>query len=397
MESFHYGMLGLMLLALLSPWLRRLAMTAGIAIDDVSSPPLRPTWRTLSDLMDRKDNFLLLRLVAASVVIYAHSYALSSLPVRGDHLSPLLGIYAGNVAVYVFFLISGFLVTGSWLRQRSLRGFLVSRALRIVPAYAVCPVVCALIIGAAVSIRPATEHFADPLTWRFIFWNLSFPEMMQFTLPGVFEQRSHQAINGSLWTLPAEVRAYALLAIFGLLGLLDRLPRLLLALMVSFWLVVSEAHRIPMVEVSEVLPMLGYFALGALAWAARRVLPLDGRAAVALLVLAIACRGTVAYPYAFAVALSYACLWLAYVPRTLLSFNRCGDYSYGVYLWGFPMQQLAVTWLDYPSPTLISLLAWPMALGCAVLSWHAIEKPAMSFRRRPTAAAPEVRTSHGVT
>lgn len=314
MESFHYGMLGLVLLALLSLWLRRLAKAAGITFDDVVSPPARPTYRTLSDRMGSENNFLLLRLLAASVVIYAHSYALSTLPVKGDHLSRILGIYSGNVAVYVFFLISGFLVTGSWLRQRSLRSFLVSRVLRIVPAYAVCLAVCALAIGAAVSIQPATQYLADPLTWRFIYWNLGFPETMQFTLPGVFEQRSHQAINGSLWTLPAEVRAYALLAIFGLLGLLDRLPRLLLAPTVAFWLVVFEAHRVPMVRVSETLPMLGYFALGALGWTARRVLPLDGRVVVALLLLTIACHGSSVYPYAFALALSYACLWFAYVP-----------------------------------------------------------------------------------
>lgn len=396
MESFHVGMLGLMLLALLSPWLRLRAREAGSASEDTGSEPVRPTYRTLSDHMGRGDNFLLLRLVAASVVIYAHSYALSPLPSEGDHLSRILGIYSGNVAVYVFFMISGFLVTGSWLRQRSLRGFLVSRVLRIVPAYAVCLLVCALAIGTVVSHRPAAEYLTDPLTWRFIYWNLSFPELMQFTLPGVFEQRTHQAINGSLWTLPAEVPAYALLAIFGLLGLLNRLPRLLLALIAAFWLVVFEAHRVPMVAVPQSLPMLGYFALGAAAWTARRALPLDGRVVVALLLLTIASRGASVYPYAFAITLSYACLWFAYLPRTLLFFNRYGDYSYGVYLWGYPMQQLTVTWLHDPTPTLISLLAWPMALGCAVFSWHLIEKPAMSFRPRPKAAASDVRTSHGV-
>jgi peptidoglycan/LPS O-acetylase OafA/YrhL len=306
-----------------------------------------------------------------------------------DALSRWFGIYSASVAVYLFFFISGFLVTGSWLRQRSLRRFLAARALRIVPAYAACLIAATLLLGASVTTLPVADYFADPRTWRYVWWNLSFPEAMQFTLPGVFEDHRRPSVNGSLWTLPAEFRAYALIAIVGLLGILERLPRLLLAVALCVWLIVFEGFPMPLVKVGAAIPMLGYFALGAIAWVGRTALPLDGRVVVVLLLVVVGSRGTTLYPYSFAITLCYACLWFAYVPRgVLLRFNRFGDYSYGVYLWGFPMQQLIVSLLHTPTPTLITLLAWPLALGCAIVSWHLIEKPALRWRGHSRRAAP---------
>ena len=162
--------------------------------------------------------------------------------------------------------------------------------LRIVPAYALCLTICALVIGAAVSTLTAREYFSDPVPWRFVWWNLTFPESMVYVLPGTFEGMPHQAINGSLSTLPGEVRAYALLAMFGLLGLLDRISRLSLALLIAFALVVFAGFQVPLVGVGYFVPMLGYFALGALAWSARGVLPLHGAIALALIGLAVVCR-----------------------------------------------------------------------------------------------------------
>jgi peptidoglycan/LPS O-acetylase OafA/YrhL len=384
MESFHVAILGLACIALLSHWLPSFSdsffaepRTAGSGERGAGIVP-----RSVAYRMKGGDNFLLLRLLAASLVIYAHSYALSPRAKRGDDLTDWLGIYSGSVAVYLFFFISGFLVTGSWLRQRSLGNFLLARAVRILPAYLACLAGGALLVGTLASERSAAEHLSDPLTWRYIYWNLTFPEAFQFNVPGVFDQSPRQAINGSLWTLPAEVRAYALLAIFGLLGLLDRLPRLLLALFVGCWLIMFEGFRIPLTTVPDTLPMLGYFALGAIAWNARHSLILDGRVAVALWTAAVLSRDSAAYPYLFALSLCYGCLWLAYVPRWLPRLDRFGDYSYGVYLWGFPMQQLVVYWFASPTPTMITLLAWPLALMCAALSWHLVEQPTMQWRKR---------------
>lgn len=384
MEPFHITVLALVALALCAPSLARLAQRLGIA---VAEPPVtekpRPRWRSLADAMGPVDNLLLLRLIAAAVVLFAHSYALA--PPTGEHdpLTRLFGIYSGTVAVYVFFFVSGFVVTGSWLRLRSLGAFLLARATRVVPAYAACLALCALLLGPLVSTLAPADYFAHPQVWRYIGWNVLFPESsMQFALPGVFESQPRNAVNGSLWTLPAEARAYVLLAVFGLLGLIDRLPRLLLALAIAFVLVSQWGYRIPLVAVPDVQELLGYFALGMLAWRARGWLPFNGWIAVALLVLAVLCRGRPFYPYAFALALCYLALRFAYTLPQLHGFNRLGDYSYGLYLWAFPMQQLVVFALQPSTPTQVTLLAFPLARGCAVVSWHGLEKPALAVLRR---------------
>ena len=59
-------------------------------------------------------------MIAAAAVIYGHSYAISGIPGAADHIARQgwgHGLYSGSIAVQVFFAISGFLVTGAWLRR----------------------------------------------------------------------------------------------------------------------------------------------------------------------------------------------------------------------------------------------------------------------------------------
>ena len=382
MEHFHVAALALLALSLLGPFLQR-ARTAWQTATPTDA-------KTLVQHMGRGDNLLLLRAIAATIVIYTHSYALTPSPDDHDRLSPLFGIYSASVAVYAFFFVSGFLVTGSWLRQPSLGRFLAARAMRLVPGYGACLVICALVIGAAVTTLPLRDYFHHPVTWQFIGWNLTFPVTMIFDLPGTFETLPHHAVNGSLWTLPAEARAYALLAVFGMLGLLESTSRLLLALTVAFALVVFAGVQRPMVPLDVYVPFLGYFALGALAWSSRDWLALRGRTALGLIGVAVLCHDGPLFGHAFALALGYGCLWLAYVPRWTLGFNRLGDYSYGLYLWGFPMQQLVLHLHPGATAANVFLISWPAALGCAVLSWHLVESPALRLlrRSRPVSAPP---------
>ena len=346
-----------------------------------------PHYRTLASAMAGPDNLLLLRLLAASLVIYAHSYAIDANPDNGDVITRSgIGVYAGSIAVYMFFAISGFLVTGSWQRQPSLGAFLLARGLRIVPAFALCLAGCALLLGPAVTSLDPGTYYAHPDTWRYITKNLQFePNRMVWTLPGVFEGHTRTSVNGSLWTLPAEVRVYAWLAIFGVLGLLSRPLLTLLALIP----LVAYAHLRPddlfLMPLKPYLPMAACFVLGALAWIGRKRLPLNLWVLLGLIVLAACMRNTAFYLYAFLPALTYGCFWFAYAPLRLDAFNRLGDYSYGLYLWGFPLQQTAVHLFDNPSPMQISLFAWPTAMLCAIVSWHLVEKPALALRHRSRA------------
>ncbi|MEZ5483961.1 MAG: acyltransferase [Lysobacteraceae bacterium] len=359
---------------------------------------IKPRYRSLQDAMGSGDNLLLLRMLAASLVIHAHSYALSPVKDGRDPVTNLFGIYAGSIAVYVFFFISGFLVTGSWQRRHDLRAFLIARLFRVVPAYALCLAGCALLIGPFVTQLDPATYFRDPLTWSYLFRNLTFTENLQFNLPGVFSGQSRESVNGSLWTLPAEMRAYTLLALLGILGILSDRLRTALCLGIAALLILHWHYPLPLVKVASAKPLIGYFALGVLTWTCRERLPFNlwiGGGLVAASTIARLSRDP-SYPYLFALALCYLSLLFAYRLKSLGFYNRFGDYSYGIYLWGFPMQQLVVYWLQNPSPGTITLIAWPMALLCAVLSWRFVEKPAIALGRRslgvPGSAQPAPRS-----
>lgn len=347
----------------------------------VSSSP------SLADCLKQgRDNFLLLRLLAASMVVFGHSYAIAAIPGLHDFIAMAgwgPGVYTGSIAVDIFFVVSGFLVTGSYVNRRDLRQFVRSRFLRIVPAYLVCVAVSALVIGAVVTELPAAEYFGSSKPLRYIVKNLTFTDL-EWYLPGVFESNPYPgAVNGSLWTLPAEVRMYVWVAIFGVVGLLHR--RWLFNLVIGLAFVLATwfpEQASGMFRVDSYFRLAGLFALGAVFYINREFIPVNGLIATALVLLCYWLHGTPHFMSVFAVALGYVSLWFSYVPR-IPGFERLGDYSYGVYLWGFPVQQAVIWAIGQPSPMQVFAWAMPITLLIAVLSWHWIEKPALKLKNLP--------------
>lgn len=346
-----------------------------------------PSTPSLADCLKQgRDNFLLLRLIAAAMVIFGHSYAIAQVPGLHDFIGRSgwgSGIYTGSIAVDIFFVVSGFLVAGSYINRRDLRFFIRSRLLRIVPAYVVCVVACAYLIGPWVTNMPIGEYLAHPGTLLYVLKNLTF-NSLEWTLPGVFTRNPHpNVVNGSLWTLPAEVRMYALVAGFGLLGLLHRRIAFNLCLISIFVL----AAWFP-VEAEVLFRADGYarlaalFALGAFFYVNRDFVPVSGYLAAALVLLAYLLHGTAHFAVIFGIAIGYGSLWFAYGPR-LKGFERWGDYSYGIYLWGFPIQQLLAQVIDQPAPMQIFAWAMPITLLVAIFSWDWIEKPALRLKSAP--------------
>lgn len=386
MQDFHWLLLGLTIMAITRMW--RGNTVAPVPAD---APFALPRWYTLEQAMSAKgDNLLLLRLIAASAVIYGHSYAICGIGGAMDHISRLgigYALYSGSIAVQVFFAISGFLVTGAWLRRPDLGFFLRSRALRIVPAYLACLLVTTLVIGTAVTELPREQYLAAPDTWRYIWKNITFPIDMVWTLPGVFA--SHplpNTVNGSLWTLVVEVRVYVWLALLGVLGVLDTRERFICAAALLAAALYAP-FVLPMMPMDEFLRLGGFFLAGSAFYRFRDLVPFHGAFVPLLAVAAALAHGSDWFMPLYGLTLCYAVFWFAYGPRFLLGFNRFGDYSYGVYLWGFPIQQLVANALPVPTPTRITLIALPLAVAAGALSWHLVEKPLLRFKRRTPAAS----------
>jgi len=342
-------------------------MTIGIAGTRAS---IDDAWRR------GRNNFNLIRLFAAWLVIYSHAW-----PITGIAGSDLVGRMtiaksAGAFAVDVFFVISGFLVAAS-LERRSWRAFLVARVLRIYPALIVCILATVFVLGPALTTDP--NYWRDATTWRYL-WSNATLWRAEFWLPGVFETFPRTSVNGSLWTLPIEGHLYLALLFAGVLGML-RPMRYLPAWAVAVAGACGFAlWRAPLPEhLSYLIWVTSFFITGTLVWVWRERIRLSWPLLLGLLIAAGLARGTRAFEPAYFALVAYGTFYLAFVPR-LPRIER-NDLSYGMYLYGWPMQQLALL-AGAATVTSNIIAATAAAFACAAASWFCIERPALRWKRR---------------
>ena len=341
---------------------------------------MRPSDRKLDQvLVHSSNNFDLLRLLLAFMVIYGHTPAFYSNKKWFDPFTWLLGSsYAGHLAVSVFFLLSGLFVTESIRRSNSVLDFSIRRFLRIYPGLLLCLMFTVFFVGSAFTSLSLFDYFRNPSTWSYLTNNLRLSNDMQWHLPGVFSDSKH-GVNGSLWTLPGEVRLYVCVAFIFALGALDRTFSALIAIgLVTYGFV----HQMfPGFAVSQALGEHALlFGLGASFSILKRFIPLSLVASIAIVTLAYALRPYSIYPFFAEAAFAFACLYVFSRPWV----NRLrlpGDYSYGVYLYGFPIQQVVAH--SFPdTPLFIGMLtSCALAFLLAMLSWHFCEKPANNLGR----------------
>jgi peptidoglycan/LPS O-acetylase OafA/YrhL len=323
-----------------------------------------------------RNNFNLIRLIAAWLVIYSHAWAITG-TAGNDHLAQLtLTKSAGAFAVDVFFAISGFLVAASFERN-GWRDFLVARALRIYPALIVCIALTAFILGPALTTD--AQYWRDATTWRYLWANATLWRA-EFWLPGVFDALPRTAVNGSLWTLPIEGRLYLALLIAGALGMLRPWRYAAAWALAIVGACAFALLRGPLPEyLSYLIWVTSFFITGTLVWVLRERIRLWWPILVTLLIAAALTRGTPAFHAAYFALVAYGTFYLGFAPR--LPTIEKNDLSYGVYLYGWPMQQLALL----AGATTLALniaAATAMTLVCAALSWFAVERPALRLKRR---------------
>jgi peptidoglycan/LPS O-acetylase OafA/YrhL len=339
----------------------------------------------------RDNNFDVLRLLAATLVLLSHAFPLTG---RDEPFENLSGETLGGLGVAVFFAMSGFLVTKSWVGDPDLRRFARKRALRILPGLAVAALVTAVVIGPLVTTVPVGSYLTDPAVLLYVVAT-GLLTGSSGRLPGVFESNPEAAIvNGSLWTLPIEAVAYVGVAAAGLLGLLAaRRPVAAIFLSLVAGTLILDAvvdgpfqdHGPAVLALYYTLRFGAYFAAGALLFLHRDRVELRGRVVVLLLAAWVVSWAT---PYAFAVAavaLPYAVLYAAFTPvRGLRALTRFGDVSYGTYIYAFPIQQSLVAAFGQDlGPAGLFALALPLTWLAGLVSWRLVEQPALRLKRRP--------------
>jgi len=343
----------------------------------------------------RPNNFDLLRFAAATLVLVDHSDVLTG---REGRPGPFGYETYGGFAVAVFFIISGFLVAASWERAPRLWAFMLKRALRIVPAYAAVVTLAALVLGPLVTDLPLRAYFHTRATWAY-FSNLTFVELY-YSLPGVFAGNAYPlAVNGSIWTLPIEVTMYIALAALGLIGAFSRtFVTVLVALLAVVWfgwdaeLAAAPPLHYDTLPAAYTVHLALWFFTGSALWLWRQHIDYRADVGVALLVLLWWTEWTRAGAFVAHVAIPYLVIWAATLPVGWANrFGRAGDFSYGMYLYAFPVQQAVVSvgGASWPQPVFIAA-SFMLCLAFAVASWHGIEYPALRLKPRRTApVAPE--------
>jgi peptidoglycan/LPS O-acetylase OafA/YrhL len=342
--------------------------------------------------MTRQNNFDAMRIIAALVVIFGHAH-----PLSGQADAVLFGNAVQSVAVKIFFVVSGFLVAKSWWSDPNLGRFLLRRALRLFPALVVLLALTVLVLGPLFTSFSISQYFHDAGIRTYFARNLVlFPI---YSLPGVFLGNVYPgAVNGSLWSLPAEVSMYLLLPVLALIATMARSRAIFLALVIVgaglclyYLLSVPPERQIVFWgtgsrSVADVGP---YFFLGSLFAVSRLERLLNPGFALFL----VAGAALFQLPQYWMQQL----VLMAVLPYIVLSFctiatpglsraGRFGDPSYGIYLYGFPVQQAL---FNIAGPTMgplhNTLYAVPIVVLLAYLSWHAIEKRALSYKpsKRP--------------
>lgn len=335
---------------------------------------------SLSAAASSRDNhFNLIRMIAATGVLVSHAYPLSLGPGTGQPFQQTLqGITLGSVSVYIFFAISGYFIAQSFVRTGSLYRFVMARVLRLFPALVVVLLVTIAVAGLwlttaepGVFRMQAVMYFLRNVTLFFL----------QYDLPGVFEANPYgPAINGSLWTLNYEVLCYASVFVAGVAGLLTR--RLVVAgAVVAVMLAQLATPHVNLPYRLEKLIELGLpFAIGTGLFVWRDHVRLDGRILAALCGAAVLAAWTPLFHVVFVTALSYGTFYLGCLPSRIVGqYNRLGDYSYGMYIYAFPIQQLVAA-QGVTSPLWNVLIATAGTLVCAVLSWVLIEERALRLK-----------------
>ncbi|MET3373583.1 peptidoglycan/LPS O-acetylase OafA/YrhL [Variovorax boronicumulans] len=347
----------------------------------------------------RDNNFNLIRMVATAMVLASHSYVVTSGDIHSEPWVGLLGMTPGGVAVDGFFALSGFLVTGSLLRSDALRSFAVARALRIYPALWVALVVSTLVIGLSFSEFRFAEFISHPQTWRYLLKNATMLMGSEAFLPGAFAHNPFSMqVNVSLWTLRWELRLYVLVALmWWCTGRWRRGSNreATMAALVLGTAVVLLATTIALMILGKPndAPRLGsMFFSGAAYWSYRRHIRIRGDWTLIMVAMmgAAMCLSPHAFELVYRLCFPYLLFFLAFIPGRALNnsssvsirnYNRVGDYSYGMYVYAFPIQQIVTALMPGIGTWALTGVAGALTLLLSIVSWHMVEKPAMALKQ----------------
>jgi len=340
-----------------------------------------PSKREAFSIREGHDNFFTpLRLIFASLVVFGHSFSVA-LREAGAEPHILYHYTFSYMAVNLFFIASGFLVTKSMVYRGDTPGFISARVLRIFPALIVHVIFVMIIIGPLATKMPLAEFFSHPDWYLQPFKVLTFIET-DMILPRAFETNGEDFGSAALWTLRYEVLAYIGTLLVFSLGMLRKkwmvLAQFILPSMA--WIIghyFGIFEKLPATIVSLMRFGIAY-GLGATIYAYRDRLNFSWIALAILIVASYVFRETPVVEVLVTVILAWIVFRFAYMKMPSLDWTkRLPDVSYGIYIYHWCILQLFFYWMPNLSVFALFSLTFPVTIGLAALSWYIIEKPAL--------------------
>jgi peptidoglycan/LPS O-acetylase OafA/YrhL len=357
------------------------------AVDTLAGGARFGRMRTAATAMEENrgsgPGFDVLRIGLALCILWFHSIQNSYGGKYSDHIPTYL--YPVILALLpMFFCLSGFLVTGSAVRTRSVPVFLTYRGLRIFPALTVEVALSAIVLGPLATTLPLTVYFTDRQFFEY-FGNIL--SIIRYTLPGTFADNPvPNIVNVSLWTLRPEFYCYVVMAGLMLSGIVfNRIW--------YTWMFALATAGLTVLNVMDGFGMpastfpwhviLYYFFVGIAAFHWKEYIPLHFSLFVNAAVMSYFMLPVRGFTYIAALPATYCIVYLGMLKTPRLPLLQNGDYSYGIYLFHFPIQQgllhffpiFREWWLLLPVAALLTILF-------AAASWHLIEKPSLKLKKR---------------
>lgn len=342
--------------------------------------------------ISKENNYNILRFMGAVAVLYGHMYVL-----MGSAAPVLYANEINAIGFKVLMVLSGYMITQSCIYEKSAVRYAIKRIFRLMPALIVYTLLVLFVVGPILTNLPLEEYFKNDVTWEYLYNILLNP---RFALSGVFENNPYPyAVNGSLWALPIEVSLYIIIYI--LLKILGKLPyKCVFFTVITVLIIAIQGLHIIFFPAEQcivwgtdwfrALSIYPYFFMGALYALTDIKKYCNVQVAFILFMISMTMNSS---RYAL-----YEAVAIMLIPYILISLGECTkpvftsflngiDISYGLYLWGFVVQQILIQFIVverqyYININLLFLLSLIITAGLAVVSWFAIEKPATKLMKK---------------
>jgi peptidoglycan/LPS O-acetylase OafA/YrhL len=338
----------------------------------------------ISNFLNREHNNLdLVRVILSCLVIVGHSPILNgSSSLWADPIGFFFKFtYSGSLAVKLFFFISGLVVTHSLITKKRASQFVISRVFRLMPALFFVLIITVFVFGPMVTSMSIGDYFSNLNHLQYIFNNLLFKT--DYYLPAVFSSNIYPgAVNGSLWSLSYEVGCY-----IGLLGLFLILQNQKAVYWKYIFFLILTDTLLPYKFIFGwlgnnpdiyLLPVI--FSFGAFSAIYAEKIEINLKVVLGTYLIFFLFKDTA---YAQLIFVFAACATVIYVAsnKHVLKFKPKYDISYGIYLWGFLIQQTLYHFFGHLYVGLHCLLAIVISVILSLITHILIEKPFMDLGR----------------